>query len=201
MYLVLFKVDSLMLEITNTALEHFKGLLADEAKGTGIRLYVQDPGTLSADLMICYCQPGQSSDTDEVFAHGDISFYVEKTSLSYLKDASIDYVTEELTGELQVKAPNLKPKQPKGDLSLHEQIKYYLDHEINPNLAAHKGNVSLVDVVAGKVRLTFSGGCQGCNMAQVTLKQYIDKSLKTKFSAISEVIDITNHSDGKDPYY
>jgi len=190
-----------MLKVTDSAVEYFKNLLVDEIDGTNIRFYVQEPGTLSADLMICYCQPGQNVETDQLYVFGGVSFYVERESLPYLENSNVDYVTEGLTGELQVKAPNLKPRQPDDNMSLKEHIKHFLDHEINPNLAAHKGSVTLVDVISGKVMLTFSGGCQGCNMAHVTLKQYIEKSLKSKFSSISEIVDVTNHSDGKDPYY
>ena len=66
----------------------------------------------------------------------------------------------------------------------------------------HKGNVSLVDILEGGiVVLRFGGGCQGCGMANMTLKQGIERTLKEKLPEIQEVRDATDHELGENPYY
>jgi len=76
-----------------------------------------------------------------------------------------------------------------------------IDSEINPQLAAHKGHVRLEEVTAeGVVLLRFGGGCQGCGMADVTLKQGIEKTLMAKVPGITAVRDATDHDSGEAPY-
>ena len=76
-----------------------------------------------------------------------------------------------------------------------------LDEKINPGVAAHGGRISLIDVKdkAGFVQL--EGGCQGCGMAEVTLKQGIEVAIKEAVPEIEEILDVTEHADGRNPYY
>ncbi len=77
-----------------------------------------------------------------------------------------------------------------------------LDAEINPRLAAHGGRVSLVEVTeACEVVLQFGGGCHGCGMVDMTLKEGIEKSLKEQIPEVTGVLDATDHSTGENPYY
>ena len=81
-----------------------------------------------------------------------------------------------------------------------------IDSEINPNLAGHGGKVSLVEIIKAEsdaraiVVLQFGGGCHGCGMAGVTLKNGIEKTLKENFPEIVEIRDVTDHTKGEDPY-
>lgn len=81
------------------------------------------------------------------------------------------------------------------------KVRMVLQDEIAPALAAHGGSVELVDISDGIVFLNFSGGCQGCSQATVTVKEGIERSLKGHFPEIKEVRDITNHSQGHNPFY
>ena len=82
------------------------------------------------------------------------------------------------------------------------KVPYNPENEINPNLASHGGFVSLVDIVDNTtVVLRFGGGCHGCGMVDVTLKEGIEKSLKSQLPEITAVIDVTDHSSGENPYY
>ena len=76
-----------------------------------------------------------------------------------------------------------------------------LDAEINPAVAAHRGHVSLVDVTEGRVQLRLEGGCQGCNLAQVTLRQGIEPMLRERLAEVVSVVDVTNHAEGGEPFY
>jgi Fe-S cluster biogenesis protein NfuA len=80
-------------------------------------------------------------------------------------------------------------------------IQALLDEEINPMVAGHGGYVSLVDVQDHKALVRLQGGCHGCGMASVTLRHGIETTILEKVPSITEVIDVTDHADGENPYY
>lgn len=80
------------------------------------------------------------------------------------------------------------------------RIEKILNDEIRPALAAHKGNVELIDVDNDIVFIRLGGGCQGCSMSKSTLKDGIEKAIKNHFPNLS-VQDVTDHSSGNNPYY
>ena len=105
-------------------------------------------------------------------------------------------------GQLIITAPNLRGHKPGDGSNLAEKVTYLLNAEINPNLAGHGGMVSLVEVTdQNEVVLRFGGGCHGCGMVDVTLKHGIEKTLKDHLPEITGVIDVTDHSQGENPYY
>ena len=91
---------------------------------------------------------------------------------------------------------------PAEDADLSERVAWVLETEINPGLASHGGMVALDRITQDKeVMLSFGGGCHGCGMADVTLKQGIEQALKGHFPEITAVLDATDHSTGENPYY
>ena len=80
-------------------------------------------------------------------------------------------------------------------------IRDLLDREINPAVAAHGGYVELIDVKRNSVFLRLGGGCQGCGAADVTLKQGIEKAIRSLAPAVGEILDTTDHAAGRNPYY
>ncbi|MDC1175345.1 NifU family protein [Bacteriovoracaceae bacterium] len=80
------------------------------------------------------------------------------------------------------------------------QIEKVLDEQIRPALAAHGGDVELIDYDNDKVFLKLTGGCQGCSSSAATLKDGIERLLKQKFPDIEEVVDMTDHESGENPY-
>jgi Fe/S biogenesis protein NfuA len=80
-------------------------------------------------------------------------------------------------------------------------VQQVLDDQVNPGLASHGGAVSLVDIQETRVVLSFGGGCQGCGMVDVTLKDGVAAQLQQQIPEITEVVDVTDHSAGENPYY
>ena len=81
-----------------------------------------------------------------------------------------------------------------------ERVRYVLDAEINPRLASHGGRVTLLEIdAAGAVVLQFGGGCHGCGMVDVTLKQGVEKTLRERVLEITAVRDATDHAGGQRP--
>jgi Fe/S biogenesis protein NfuA len=88
------------------------------------------------------------------------------------------------------------------EAGLVERVRYVLEAEVNPRIAAHGGRVSLLEIDAnGVVLLQFGGGCHGCGMVDVTLKHGVEKTLRERVPEITEVRDATDHAGGSNPYY
>ncbi len=81
------------------------------------------------------------------------------------------------------------------------QMEKLFDEQIRPALAAHGGNVEIIDIDNDKLYLKLSGGCQGCSSSTATLKDGIERLVKQKFPEVTEVIDTTDHTSGTNPYY
>ncbi len=94
-----------------------------------------------------------------------------------------------------------RPVTPGSNGTLAQHVQTVLDTEVNPAVAAHRGRVSLVDVTAGRVQLRLEGGCQGCNLAQVTIRQGIEPMLRARLADVVSVVDVTNHAEGGEPFY
>ncbi|HEV8672818.1 MAG TPA: PLP-dependent transferase [Methylomirabilota bacterium] len=86
-----------------------------------------------------------------------------------------------------------------GDLAEH--VRRVLDDEVNPTVAAHRGHVRLVDVIDGRVRIRLEGGCQGCSLAEVTVRQGIERLLRARVPEVRAVVDVTDHQAGTEPFF
>ena len=84
---------------------------------------------------------------------------------------------------------------------IKEKVQKLLDVEINPAVAQHGGNVTLIDVKGNSVYLQLGGGCQGCGMADVTLKQGIEHAIRQLVPEVGDILDVTDHAGGRNPYY
>jgi Fe-S cluster biogenesis protein NfuA len=84
---------------------------------------------------------------------------------------------------------------------LKARVQQILDTEINPAVASHGGWVELIDVKKNEVFIRMGGGCQGCGMADVTLKQGVEKTIRQQIPEIGAIMDTTDHASGRNPYY
>ncbi len=139
---------------------------------------------------------------DHVREFDGFKLYVADASVKWLDKAEIDFEEDPTGGQLTIKAPGIKGSEPDSDASLEDRVSWLLQTEINPSLAAHGGHVALVEVTEQKeVILQFGGGCQGCGMADVTMKQGIEQTLSRHIPEITAVKDVTDHQSGSNPYY
>lgn len=84
---------------------------------------------------------------------------------------------------------------------IKQKVQAILDGEINPAVAAHGGWVELIDVKENELFIRMGGGCQGCGMADVTLKQGVEKAIRDAIPEIGAIMDTTDHASGRNPYY
>ena len=189
-------------EITESAVNYLKDLLESQEEPTNIKIFVSDPGTMKAETCIVYCRVGEEEQDDILMDIKDINVFLENESISFLEDCKVDYHPDKFGGQLTIRAPNAKIPSLSKDSSIEEKINYYLYSEINPSLASHGGEVSLVEVInSSKAVLRFGGGCQGCGMVDLTLKNGVEKTLKDNIPEISEIIDSTDHSFKDNAFY
>jgi Fe-S cluster biogenesis protein NfuA len=85
--------------------------------------------------------------------------------------------------------------------SPREKVKYLIDHQINPGVAAHAGYVELIDVKDDTAYIRLGGGCQGCGAADFTLRQGIEAIIRREVPEIKHILDATDHAAGMNPYY
>jgi Fe/S biogenesis protein NfuA len=192
-----------MVTISESAQEYLLGLLQkQETEGTAIRMFVDNPGTPQAETCIAYCKPGEQEADDTMVELNGFNAYFERRSLPFLEDASVDYSPDRMGGQLTIRAPNSKMPQVNDDSSLEERVNYILYSEVNPSLAAHGGQVSLVELTDDNYAvLKFGGGCQGCSAVDLTLKEGVEKTLIQKIPEIQGVRDLTDHSNRTNAYY
>lgn len=191
-----------MIQITESAQSHFRRLLESQGgDAVGIRLSALHAGTPRADVRLEFAEKGDLDGNEWAVDCEGFTLFVDGDTARYLDGAEIDYRTHATGGELNIRAPKIKGAAPTEGVSIAERVRWLLDNEINPQLAAHKGHVRLEEVTAdGVVLLRFGGGCHGCGMADVTLKQGIEKTLMAKVPGVTAVRDATDHSTGEAPY-
>ena len=191
-----------MINISESAQSHFRKLIEREAlPGLGVRLSAVHAGTPRADVRLEFAEPGDLSGDEWAVDCDGFTLWLEAASVRYLDGAEIDYETKATGGQLQIRAPKIKGEAPADSASLVERVHWVVEHEINPQLAQHRGHVSVQEVTAeGVVVLRFGGGCHGCGMADVTLKQGIETTLMSKVPGVTAVRDATDHDSGDAPY-
>lgn len=192
-----------MINITEAAQAHFAKLLANQEPGTQIRVFVINPGTPSAECGVSYCPPDAIETTDIELKFDKLSAYIDEISAPFLQEAEIDFVTDQLGSQLTLKAPNAKMRKVADDAPLIERVEYVIQSQINPQLAGHGGRVSLMEITDdGYAILQFGGGCNGCSMVDITLKEGIEKQLLNMFpDELKGVKDLTEHQRGDHSYY
>ncbi|MEM1141897.1 MAG: Fe-S biogenesis protein NfuA [Pseudomonadota bacterium] len=191
-----------MLKITESAQEYLAELLSKQEDALGVRVFINQPGTPRAETCIAYCRDGDIQDTDVAQEFGQLKAWFDGRSVPFLEDALVDYATDRMGGQLTIKAPNAKMPRVDEDSPIEDRINYVLFNDVNPALAAHGGEVSLVEVTEDSYAvLRFGGGCQGCSAVDVTLKDGVERTLLEQLPQLKGVRDMTDHSDRTNAYY
>lgn len=143
------------------------------------------------------------AETDRLEYHGGMAVIVPEADVEKLQGASLELTAEGLSMN-NPNSPAPPPMAaPQGDLTgpLAEKVQQVLSEQVNPAIASHGGAAELVSVDADTAYLRLMGGCQGCGMAQVTLKQGIERILLDSIPELTSVVDVTDHASGDNPYY
>lgn len=202
------RVTDTILEITAAAMETVLSIRSEEPDPASLGLRVEVTGVkgpeYSYDLSFDELESAVESDVIEVI--GEISVIVPEASVDQLRGSVLDVPRSAGQGGLVIRNPN-RPN-PLAGVELHlegsvaERVQQLLDQSVNPSLASHGGFATLVGVDdENKVYLTMGGGCQGCAMSAMTLRDGIDRAIHEAVPEVTEVIDTTEHSAGENPFY
>ena len=192
-----------IINITKSAEEYLSKLLKDKNENNlSVRIFISDPGTPKAETCLAYCKPEEAESDDVIIELELINVNVEKRSIPFLVDAEVNFDNDTFGGQLTIKAPNARLPNISPESPPEDRINYVIYNEINPMLESHGGDVSLVEFTdSGEVILQFGGGCQGCGMVDVTLKDGIEKTLMEQLPQVKAVKDITDHTDDENAYF
>ena len=133
---------------------------------------------------------------DLVIDDGRFEIFVDGDSAPNLEGASIDFVRKLSESGFKFDNPNSPWENPTA-----AEVQQVIDTQINPQIAAHGGFVTLLDVKDDVAYITMGGGCQGCGMVDVTLKQGVEVAIVDAVPEITAVRDVTDHAAGVNPYF
>lgn len=203
-----------VLTVTPDARATVLEVLANEAESDTLALWLEISGEADgAYAYDMYFQALADAGAEDVVQHDDeLPVVVPVDSVARLRGASLDFTTDSSgEGGLVIVNPNVPPKRPDQyaaanggvDLSdpLAQRVVTVLDEQVNPSIAAHGGRADLVAVENESVYLRLSGGCQGCGMARATLAQGIEVILREAIPELADIVDVTDHAQGTNPYY
>ncbi len=186
-----------MLSITSKAremLDSFAEQADDSELALRIEIIGRGPKGFQYDLQ--FVTGGDGAEDDLVLQIDGITVRVAARSVQYLEGTTLDFRETLMGGGFAFDNPN-----PMWVDELSQKVADIITQEINPAVASHGGVVELVGVDEDKAIIAFGGGCQGCGMADVTLKQGVEVMIKDKVPEIIEVIDATDHAAGTNPFY
>jgi Fe/S biogenesis protein NfuA len=162
----------------------------------GIRISIQGRGPAGFNYSMALEEDAEPTADDLVQDEGDFKVLVERASVDQLRGATVDFVGQLTGGGFKIDNPNPAWSDP-----VAQRVQEIIDAQINPGVASHGGHVELIDVKDNTVYVRLGGGCQGCGMVDVTLRQGIETLIKQEVPQIVGVVDTTDHAGGSNPYY
>jgi len=186
--------------VTLTDLARGKVLELMQAEGqtdVALRFGVAGRGPGGFQYKLGFVSSGDQAADDTIVEAGDgVRVLIDAKSADIVKGTTIDFVDGPEGQGFRIDNPNPLWTDP-----LSQAIQKVFDDEINPQVASHGGWVSLLEVKDDVAYIQLGGGCQGCGMVDVTLKQGIEVVLKERVPQIREIVDTTDHAGGNNPYY
>jgi len=202
-----------MIEITDFAKKRIEVLMGQQKEDhqkniVGLRL-TMNGAIPNVEYALSFVEAGKEELGDMSVDANGIKVFMELKNGKFLEDVKIDFIqTLQQNGfkvensKVVTSSAESAPETP-ANLDSPEAIavQKVLDTEINPGVASHGGHISLVDVKDQVAYVRLGGGCQGCGMASVTLQQGVITAIQKAVPAIQNVMDVTDHAGGNNPYY
>jgi len=202
-------IGDTLVQITDGARREVQSYRAGQPDADRLGLWTEVTGVSGEDYTYnLYLRPIEDAGPEDVLEqHEDLAVVIPADSVAKLRGAIIDLVGDLTTGGLIVENPNspspavddLPPLELTGTVS--ERVAQVLAQQINPGIALHGGRAEIAGIEGATVLLRLSGGCQGCGLAGVTLKKGVEVAIKRSVPEIDEVVDVTDHASGMNPYF
>ncbi|MCU1451085.1 MAG: nfuA [Acidimicrobiales bacterium] len=197
-----------VLRVTDAALSKITDLIAaeDDPETLGLRVAVSGSNGGDYTYDLSFEAIAEAPEDEAVYTQGALTVMVPADSVEALRGATLDLPTTAGQGGLVIRNPN-RPDPLAGitlDLtgSVAEKVTQLLEQQVNPALAAHGGFAALQGVTEdNKVVVTMGGGCQGCAVSAMTLREGIERAILENIPEVTGVIDGTDHDAGENPFY
>lgn len=177
---------------------------ASDGDLTALRITLEgSPG--KPEFALTLVDASEAKEDESHVAVDGLTVLVDPTQTSMLEGATIDFVEAVNESGFKVRldtdSDHEKPRvgSPTGPMA--DRINKVLEEQINPAIASHGGFIDLVKVDGTEVYLEMSGGCQGCAMSRMTLRQGVERMVRQAVPEITEIHDVTDHSSGENPYF
>ena len=199
--------DQVILTVTDVAVTKILELREAEDDPAGLALRVAVTGIRGPEYTydLTFEPVAEAEETDNVYHQGDLAVIVPADSMDQLQGATLDMPSTDGQGGLVLRNPNRPDPLAGVELDLTgttaEKVQQLLDQQVNPGLAAHGGFAELQGVEGDKVYVIMGGGCQGCAVSAMTLREGIAAAITGAIPEVTEVIDVTDHTAGENPYY
>lgn len=186
-----------MIEVSNAAKQKIlDAMQAESAQDMMLRLGIAGKGPYGFRYTLGFVSQGDHEPDDIIIDLGELKVLIDAASAPKLKDSTLDYIDDPQRGGFKVDNPNPMWSDPTA-----QAVQHVVSNKINPGIAMHGGFVTLLDVKDGVAYVQFGGGCQGCGMVSVTLKDGVEATILQEVPEIQRVLDTTDHADGKNPFY
>ncbi len=184
-----------MLTFTEAARARVRAFLDDFDTDGALRIALLEGGSpVAPEFELDLVESSDRAGDDVVLDTGDFPVYLAAGSAPRLEGAVVDFVGGAfeiaLTGGEAI---------PGGDLAA--RVAQVLEQRVNPSIAAHGGSITLAGVQDNVAYVRMSGGCQGCGLAAVTLRQGVERTLRAAIPELAGVRDVTDHAGGANPFY
>ena len=197
-----------MIKFTDHASKVLKTFLAgDPNPSQALRIAVTGPKT-APHFDVTLVEISESAAAARAFNVNDIQVLIREKDIELLEGATVAYVERDDQSGFAIRplkdripAPTLERTEsgePTGEIA--DAVRVVLDNQVNPAIAAHGGMISLVDVEDTDIYVEMSGGCQGCALARMTLRQGVERMLRDAVPELTAVHDVTDHASGENPY-
>ncbi len=198
--------DRVVFTVTPAAIERILELREAEDDPPGLALRVEVTGTSGVEYAydLTFDPMAEADEADAQYLQGELPVLVPAGSIEQLDGATLDIPAGGGPG-LVLRNPNRpnplsgKHLELTGDVA--DKVQQLLEQQINPSLASHGGFAELKGVVGDKVYVTMGGGCQGCAVSAMTLRDGIARSIQEAIPEVTEVVDTTDHDAGENPFY
>jgi Fe/S biogenesis protein NfuA len=191
-----------VISFTDEARKHVLAFLEEEDGSLAVRIRLLDSSPLAPCYDLALIEQSEREAGDRILDLSGFEVVVDPESAELLEGARVDWVDDIQGSGFKIENPNIRPiggEPAAGPLA--DRVRQAIDLQINPAIASHGGSVSLVDVRDRVVYLEMQGGCQGCGMAAATLAQGIRRILMETVPEVEDIVDVTNHAAGTDPYF
>lgn len=191
-----------MVTFTEGAKAHVVAFLAEEPEPLAVRIEVLDSSPLAPRYDLSLIEESEKEADDEVYNEGEFEVVVPRTSVDLLQGATVDWVESIQGSGFKVENPNIVPiGEGVAGGPVADRVRHVIEAQVNPAIASHGGSVELIEVRDDVVYLEMRGGCQGCGMAAVTLAQGVRRIIMESVPEVRDIVDVTNHEAGVNPYY